>query len=414
MVFSFFKKLPGKKSQQTETSSVKARGGKPTGEERSVGQPDILEESGSSSHGPVSGFSDFSSSGVFPDYQIDGGGAPDEVETEEAAIFYASGQDAAAQSVLEGAVKTHGSLTERPWLMLFDLYRLMGKQDLFEALGIEYARVFEKSPPGWGAASDQKTEEPRPAKRAATGRLTFKGELLGSNEAAFEAVRQALEKSAEVRLDVSKIRRCDPEGCARFLELLALAETTKRRFELQGKEVIRGLLQAKIAKGRAAGKECWLLLIELCQLQGWQKAFDKMAIGYAMTFEESPPSWNPDKVATTEPVKAVVSEPEPEQEEVPEEQEAGAEAIPGYVLRGEIKSERFADLSDYAEEHDYVMIDCSELVRMDFVSAGVLLNVLSGVRKSGKPIVLHHPNYLVAELFGIVGLKGIAAIDFAK
>jgi anti-anti-sigma regulatory factor len=84
------------------------------------------------------------------------------------------------------------------------------------------------------------------------------------------------------------------------------------------------------------------------------------------------------------------------------------------VLRGDIKSARFADLPAYAEVHDPVLLDCSALRRMDFISAGALLNVLSTIRRSGKHVVFHHPNHLVAELFGVVGLNAVATIVFAK
>jgi anti-anti-sigma regulatory factor len=61
-----------------------------------------------------------------------------------------------------------------------------------------------------------------------------------------------------------------------------------------------------------------------------------------------------------------------------------------------------------------VIIDCATVTRVDFISAGALLNVLSTVRRTGKQIVFRHPNHLVAELLGVVGLKAVAEIVFAK
>ena len=68
----------------------------------------------------------------------------------------------------------------------------------------------------------------------------------------------------------------------------------------------------------------------------------------------------------------------------------------------------------HAEVHDPVLIDCSGLTRIDFISAGALVNVLTVIQRSGKKIALRHPNHLVAELFGIVGMKSVASIVFAK
>ena len=61
-----------------------------------------------------------------------------------------------------------------------------------------------------------------------------------------------------------------------------------------------------------------------------------------------------------------------------------------------------------------VVISCGALRRIDFISAGALLNVLSLVKRTGRQIVFHHPNHLVAELFGVVGLTAVAAIVFEK
>ena len=61
-----------------------------------------------------------------------------------------------------------------------------------------------------------------------------------------------------------------------------------------------------------------------------------------------------------------------------------------------------------------MLIDCEALIRIDFISAGALLNVLTTVRRQGKQIVFRHPNHLVAELLGVVGLRAVAAIIFAR
>lgn len=67
----------------------------------------------------------------------------------------------------------------------------------------------------------------------------------------------------------------------------------KQDIELLGREALGELLQAQVETGRPDGKACWLLLLELCQLQGRQEAFEEIAIDYAVTFEVTTPSWRP-------------------------------------------------------------------------------------------------------------------------
>ncbi|MFB0935223.1 MAG: STAS domain-containing protein [Propionivibrio sp.] len=348
---------------------------------------------------PPSDFSDFKFSQSSLDFQIEAEVDPVDAQAEEAAVLFANNQDKAAQGVLENALPIHRSgPAERLWLMLFDLYRMSGQQQAFEAMEIEYARAFEKSPPGWRSKAAANVRAPE----SAAGSVMFKGDLVGSNTTAFEVVRQALEKNRKMRLDLSKVKQIDPEGCGCLLNLLVRARKNKGEIELLGREALGELVQGRVETGKAEGKECWLLLLELCQLQGRQEAFEEVAIDYAVTFEESPPSWEAGRVAAPEPV---VARP------VVALEDARGDA---YILSGEIKSSRFGDLASYANVHDPVLIDCAELTRMDFISAGALLNALTAIRSSGKQIVFRHPNHLVAELFGVVGLKAVASIVFSK
>lgn len=346
-------------------------------------------------------FSDFQFSESPQDFQVEMDVDPIDADIEQAAVLYANGQDEAVRAMLENAVRVHHfGPGERLWLMLFDFYRLTGQKVAFEALEIDYAQAFEKSPPAWRDSSKAPV-----VKAAAAGSVLFKGELLGDNEAGFDGVRQALEKNPKLRLDLSKVKNLDAGGCGRLLELLQLARKTKREIELLGRDNIGALVEGRVENGVAECGECWLLLLELYQLQGQQEAFDDVAINYAVTFEVSPPSWDPKRVAATEPVPVMASAADLAGENLTAE---------AYVARGDIKASRFGDLPAFAEVHDPVIIDCATVTRVDFISAGALLNVLSTVRRTGKQIVFRHPNHLVAELFGVVGLKAVAEIVFAK
>jgi len=346
-------------------------------------------------------FSDFEFSESPANFHVEADVDPIDADAEQAAVLYANGQDEAARALLEDAVRVHHfGPGERLWLILFDLYRLTGQRAAFEALGVEFARSFEKSPPVWRDSA----KAPAAASRApAAGSVLFKGELTGANDAGFTAVYQALEKNPRLRLDLSKVKTLDAAGCDRLLSQLQQARKAKREIELIGRSDIGALLESRIEMGRAEDAEYWHLLLELYQLQGRQDAFEDLAINYAVTFEMSPPSWEPKRVAAAEPPPLPAA--------LARDDDALAEA---YVASGEIKASRFGDLPAFAEVHDPVLIDCSSVTRMDFISAGALLNVLSAVRRSGKQIVFRHPNHLLAELFAVVGLKAIAVIVFAK
>ena len=402
MVFSFFKKTPEKMiARPAVDPRLKDEGDKSLPSSNAPPEFSPSKSPGSSkSEAPSLDNLDFVFSESSPDFQIEADIDPVDAEAEEAAVLFANGQDEAVRVVLENAVRIHHfGPGERLWLMLFDLYRLTGNKPAFEALEVEYTQSFEKSPPGW---RDKSKNQPKRAEVVA-GSLLFRGDLTGDNISSFDAIAKALEKNPKLRLDLSKVQRLDPKGCDLLLTLLQQARKAKRELELLGRDTVGTLVQERVVTGRAEDKECWLLFLELCQLQGQYEIFEDLAVDYAVTFEVSPPSWENSRVAAPEPVLQKAAE------------DVGNTA-PGdaYQLRGDIKALRFSDLAAHAELRDTVLIDCSELVRMDFISAGALLNALTLVRRTGKQIVFRHPNFLVAELFGVVGLNAVASIILAK
>ncbi len=430
MVFSFFKKPPEKMVARPAATPRPAAPSRPTAASRPVPlhertstrsetKPRPADKPArSSSPAPASvaadptpsslEAADFVFSESSPDFQIEGEIDPIDAEAEKAAVLYANGQDEAVHAGLENAVRVHrAGAAERLWLILFDLYRMGCKEAAFAALGVDYARSFEKPPPSWGerrAKPEIRTQEVIP------GAVLFHGNLTGDNAAAFDAIRQMLDDRQNLRLDLESVSIVDAQGCGRLLTLLQQAAKAKRELELFGREKLGTLVERHVVSGRAEDKECWLLMLELCQLQDWHEAFDEVAIDYAVTFEVSPPSWEAERVAAPEPARESVSvtvEPELELADLDV-------ATDAYALRGNVKAMRFTDLSAYAEMHDAVVIDCTALTRIDFISAGALLNALSTVRRTGKQIIFRHPNRLVAELFGVVGLTAIATIVFAK
>lgn len=336
----------------------------------------------------------FEFSETAPEFQIEGDVDPIDAEAEEAAMFYANGQDTAARQILEAATRTYRSGPgERLWLMLFDFFRLTGQKAPFEALEIEYTQAFEKSPPVWRDPVGRAA----PLPKVVGTTILFKGDLNGDNTAGFEAARQASERNAHLRLDLSNIRTLDSPGCERLLALLQEARRGKREIELLGREHLSALVDCRILPGRADNRGCWLLELELFQLRGQLEAFEDLAINYAVTFEISPPSWEASRVIAAEPA--------------PQELAAGDKPVAeAYVLKGDLKATRFNDLLAYAAANDPVVIDCATATRMDFLSAGALLNVLTAVKRTGRQIVFRHPNYLLAELFRVVGLKNVTQI----
>jgi len=416
MVFSFFKKPPPEKMvakpaaapprPKAETPAPAAPGEsadaqRPPEDDSALpavspGEPESLDFTTASDFGDLSE----TPGDIHVESDID----PIEAEIEQAAVLYANAQDDLARTMLEGAVQAHPyGPGERLWLMLFDLHRLTNRRAAFDALSLDYAKAFEKSPPAWRNAQPAKAAaKPAPA---AAGAVLFKGELTGDNDAAFAALDQAVDKNPKLRVELGKVAQIDDLGAERLLGVLAKARKDKHEIELAGRDTLAQLIESRIETGRREESGCWLLLLELYQLMGRQDAFEEMAINYAVTFEMSPPSWEPKRVAAAEPkpVLALAGD-------APDEDDG----VRAYAPKGDLKAERFSDLQGFVEKLDPVVLDFSAVIRIDFISAGTLVNLLTGIKRKGKRILIRHPNHLVAELLGVVGLRAVADIEFEK
>jgi anti-anti-sigma regulatory factor len=138
-------------------------------------------------------------------------------------------------------------------------------------------------------------------------------------------------------------------------------------------------------------------LLEMLQRHGTQEQFEERAVDYAVTFELSPPSWEARPAGMAPAVVA-----------------ANRSGDDAYFLSGELKGCRFEDLLPVIEASEQPVLDFSGVRRLDFVSAGQLVNRLAPFRAAGREIIIRSPNHLVAELMAVVGLNKMARIVVPK
>jgi anti-anti-sigma regulatory factor len=134
-----------------------------------------------------------------------------------------------------------------------------------------------------------------------------------------------------------------------------------------------------------------------------QAEFEDLAVEYAVTFEVSPPSWEPislckEAVAVAEPSAA------------PRDEDA-------FYLSGVISTgseHQFQEISRFAATHAEVYLDMSDVPRVDFVSIGDFVGVLAGLKGSGKKVLIRNANEMIRALFGIMGVDQLATIQRRK
>lgn len=317
---------------------------------------------------------------------------------EEAAVLYANGNAAEAEAalnvVLEGQTNHAG---EGLWMMLLDLYRLTGQRQRFELRVLDYATRFERSPPPW---DDLSSAPERPRSHAAP-LVNLSGSLSGQAAGQFEQIGIIGKKSGAIRIDLGRLRSVDETGCTLFRGVLRELASERVNVSLLKCSQLADMLAGQVHPGEPTGRDVWLLMLEMLQHTGEQERFENLAVDYAVTFEESPPSWEPraEQAATTSAAQEVVLDLDAPAAE--------------FSLEGELTSaaiEKIRKLAAHASSLQQVDVDCGQLRRIDFVSAGTLFNILATLQAQGKQVVLRNVNAMVAALLRVMGVDQVAVV----
>jgi len=317
---------------------------------------------------------------------------------ENAALMYASGQSKPARAVLEQGVESdHDTrLSALAWLALFDLLQHAGDKAAFDQLALKYVVQFERSAPAW----DEQVK-PQIGPRAAGGYVAITGRLSAASTPQLDGLRRTMVKpGTQVRVDMQGVTGFDDDGARLFAAVLAEARRTKCVLELQRIEKLKPLLDVAVRKGREGGEAAWLLSLELLQWMNDRAAFEDRAVEYAVTFELSPPSWEPPAVpkpvadGTAPAAGGVGGAGAPESDML---------AWSG-IMTGSL-TPQLARLSEYAQGRAVVPIDMTNVERMDFVCAGALLNTINRIETQRKSVQIIGATPIVRALLLLIGIS---------
>ncbi|GHT95226.1 hypothetical protein AGMMS49545_17820 [Betaproteobacteria bacterium] len=322
---------------------------------------------------------------------------------EHAAILFANGQYDTARSTLESIIKGNNEAGAiKLWTMLFDLLRLRGEQKAFDVLSLEFAHTCELSPPSWGQEEDAGND--RSEQKA--GVAVLQG-AVSDDAPVFDPLLQALAKGESRTLDMHRLIGLDSDATAKLARILQQARRRDLAWGLLASETLAKKLAERTVAGQVSDESQWLLVLELFQFLGWEEQFEDKAVDYAVTFELSPPAWDPPKT-------------QPNIQEAPTEEETPVDddvltldpALLTTVLQGEILQGKLDDIETLLEPGKECRLDFSRVTRVDFVSAGALANLLKITK--AKPVSIVHVNLLVAELLRVMGVDQLANVEVAK
>lgn len=330
---------------------------------------------------------------------------------DESAILFANGQEAEAEQVLRAGIASDdlGHATQNAWLMLFELLNQRGDRAGFEQLTMQYALRFHSSAPSWvdyGAASEA---QPAAAPVASGAPLVRLPASVDANVVkTLEQLKALAATHAALTLDASAVRRIDLVGAELLLRVVNAFKRASHELTIAGVEHLLTPLRALIEPGRRDASDAgWMLLLEVLRLLGRQTEFEETGIQYCITFEVSPPQWEPPPPnLRTGAAPAVTAEA------------AAPSAAEGPLTwKGVIEGEGepwFGRLAIEARTNKALSVDAMRLRRMAFSAGSALLTLVMKLQQSGVTVEFRNVNPLVGALLHLLGVTAVATVQLRR
>jgi hypothetical protein len=357
-------------------------------------------------------------------------------ELDEAVIAFANADFDQCEGSLQALTAAGGSRAQHAetWLVLFDLYRATGQQHKFEALANEYAQLFGWSSPQWFSmprlVAEAAQEEAEKERQGAAPKPRQKGEIgwvcpeVLDTEAVAHLRSQALQLPLPWVFDWGHLRRVEPEAASQLSQLFRhwAKEPLDMRW-LDGDNFFQVLAEAAPTGVRDADPIFWTVRLDALSLANRPDQFDEMAIDYCVTYEVSPPQWEPTRCqvrisgggqSTHSPSMSVVSEVSTSfLESTLTEDEAGVVRSANVELSGQLVGDIGPTLSRLDQQlgtAPVVNVSCARLIRVDFIAAGDLLNWVLTKRSENRSVGFTEAHRLVALFFGAMGINEHARV----
>ena len=382
-------------------------------------------------HAPLAESTDFGSS-----FAVEVSEVVHDPELDEAVIAFANADFGPCEIALQRITGMGGERAQHAetWLVLFDLYRATGQQQRFESLALDYAQQFGWSAPQWYSlpklVADALADEPIVTSTASRshGDVGWVCPDILDIEAVARLRSQSLQMPLPWVFDWSGLRSVDAEAAMQLSMVFRLWAGQALEMRWQAGERLFTVLQDAAPTGvRDADPAFWLTRLDALRLANWPDQFDEAAIDYCVTYEVSPPSWEPARckvhisgsnLSTRNPPMSVVSDVSTSFLESGLAEDIGSGIEMAHV---ELSGQLVGDISATLEKLQgqlgnapVVSVSCARLIRVDFIAAGDLLNWVLARRNEARAVQFVDAHRLLALFFSAMGINEHAKVQVRK
>lgn len=369
----------------------------------------------------------FSTSKLFA---IDVGDMATDPELEEAAIRFANGDDAGAENGLLNALRSLGATSEAytAWAAaLMDLYRATHNRARFDWAVVELAHLWVDGVPGWSPLADPQQGMATTAAALFAASQSGRTVLMSGaaiwhspadlTEASMETLREALSSHPMPwLLDWSALRRVDSPAMVLLGGLFGSLCDEAVALQFAGAHSLVQALRALTPSGdRSVPADWWAVRLNALRTMQMLDEFELAALDYCVTYEVSPPAWEPARChyESAETAGAAYSvSTSADAATVP----MGLDSVQlssGLELRGEVlgdATQALAGLESAQLPGGRIVVSCKNLIRVDFSAAGSILNWVASRQAEGHLVQFQDVHRLVAAFFNVIGINEHARV----
>ena len=344
-------------------------------------------------------------------------------DLDEAVIAFANADFKSCEMALSALTAFGGvrATHEPTWLARCDLYRATGQEQKHTLLAQDFVKRFGHAPPPW--VSLPKKVTPAASTQEGNSAVGWLAPAVIDLDAITLLRAQTLQMPTPWVLDWEALSRIDDAAALQLTDLFdqwARADTEMRW--LAGEHLFAVLHDATPTGTRDVDPALWALRMAALRLANRPDQFDEAAIDYCMTYEVSPPSWEAAACivrlrdlgkSTRSPNLLQVSEVSTRFVDSGFDEADGAATQASVSLAGQLVGDIAAKLVDLDRQLGaaaWVHVNCAQLIRVDFIAAGDLLNWVLAKRAENRRVSLDDPHRLVALFFGAMGINEYAQV----
>jgi len=332
-----------------------------------------------------------------------------ETAAQEAALRFAQGDDAGAESLLLQAVAGSSRYADDDdtWRALLDLYRATGDAEKFAVNSTRYAQRFKRPAPEWMSLRMLAHHSQQGADEGAVD--WYAPEQLG-REGLLQLTRALSQAGPVWRLDWRLLRGIDADAVLPLNTLFAHWADSPVQLRFAGADrLVAVLVDATPLTVRSTDLAWWQLYLSVLRAMNLPDDFELVALNYCITYEVAPPEWR-------DPAGSYASLDAPRASRPGGLRMAGGTTTPD-AAPGQLTGELSGGLAAVCQRLDAELagaevpvVSCASLLRVDVAAAASLLDWVTAHADKGRRIEFVDVHRLLAAFFGVAGIADRAVV----